>query len=56
VSDEQTHLQADSVGAVAGDRLVRPDGQSFALGLSLILDGVRHHQPRSADNRTFSGR
>jgi TetR/AcrR family tetracycline transcriptional repressor len=41
VSDEQTHLQADSAGAVAGERDVRPDGASFALGLSLILDGVR---------------
>ncbi|MBD8607009.1 TetR/AcrR family transcriptional regulator C-terminal domain-containing protein [Aeromicrobium sp. CFBP 8757] len=52
VSEEQAHLQASSVGAIGDDAPAGADAASFDLGLSLILDGVRHHQPRSADNRT----
>jgi TetR/AcrR family tetracycline transcriptional repressor len=49
VSDEQTHLQAGSAGAIDADPLDRTglDGtgvDSFDLGLSLILAGIRHHQ------------
>ncbi|MBC7633678.1 TetR/AcrR family transcriptional regulator C-terminal domain-containing protein [Aeromicrobium sp.] len=48
VSDEQTHLQANSVGAiddVVGGGTDRADKASFELGLTLILDGIRlrHH-------------
>ena len=54
VSDEQTHLQADSVGAL-GDTEIRPGAGSFDLGLSLILDGVRHRQPGQVQD-VLSGR
>lgn len=39
--DEQTHLQADSAGAIDGSTR-RPS--DFVLGLALILDGVRVQQ------------
>lgn len=42
VSDEQTHRQANSAGAIDADPLARADMTSFDLGLSLILDGIRH--------------
>ena len=48
VSEEQAHLQASSVGAIGDDAPAGADGASFELGLSLILDGVRAHQPRPA--------
>ncbi|MCW2773250.1 MAG: TetR family transcriptional regulator [Nocardioides sp.] len=38
VSDEQTHLQAGSAGAI--DDAPRP-GSDFALGLGLVMDGIR---------------
>jgi TetR/AcrR family tetracycline transcriptional repressor len=44
VSDEQTHLQAGSAGAIEDDPLTRAGSDTFDLGLSLILDGVRQHQ------------
>lgn len=47
VSDEQTHLQADSIGAIDGGVGERADGASFALGLALILDGIRLRQDSS---------
>jgi TetR/AcrR family tetracycline transcriptional repressor len=38
VGDEQTHLQAGSVGAIAdGPR----DGSDFAVGLAIVVDGIR---------------
>lgn len=43
VSDEQMHLQADSVGAL-GESGIRPGADSFDLGLTLVLDGVRHRR------------
>lgn len=46
VSDEQTHLQAGSAGAIDADPLSRAGGDSFALGLGLILAGIRQHQER----------
>ncbi len=48
-TDEQTHLQAGSAGAIAGSPR---EGSDFGLGLALILDGVRarlHAGPGSAD-------
>ena len=48
VSDEQTHRQANSAGAIDADPLVRADTASFDLGLSLILEGIRQRQPDSA--------
>ncbi len=47
VSDEQTHLQASSMGALDAP----PDAdsaESFELGLSLILDGIRLRDPAAA--------
>jgi TetR/AcrR family tetracycline transcriptional repressor len=44
VSDEQTHLQAGSAGAIEADPLDDRGAGSFDLGLSLILDGIRRHQ------------
>lgn len=41
VSDEQAHLQANSVGAVDDGPLDRVDSGTFELGLTLILDGIR---------------
>ena len=38
VSDEQTHLQAGSAGAIDDDPLPASD---FAAGLGLVLDGIR---------------
>src|SRR6478735_7874858 len=43
VSDEQTHLQAGSVGAIDGDPRESSD---FGLGLAIVMDGIRQ---RSAD-------
>lgn len=43
VSDEQTHLQAGSAGAIEGDPLPESD---FASGLAIVLDGIRR---RAAD-------
>lgn len=41
VVDEQTHLQAGSVGAIAdGPR----ESSDFALGLAIVLDGIRSHR------------
>jgi TetR/AcrR family tetracycline transcriptional repressor len=41
-TDEQTHLQAGSAGAIDdGPR----DASDFDLGLSLVLDGIRLRQP-----------
>jgi AcrR family transcriptional regulator len=45
VSDEQTHLQANSVGAIDEAPLAVRGSESFALGLALILDGVRLRLP-----------
>jgi len=40
--EEQTHLQAGSVGAIADE----PRGHSdFELGLTLVMDGIRLHHP-----------
>lgn len=47
VSDEQTHLQAGSAGAIETDPLDRRGEDTFDLGLSLILGGIRHHRPAS---------
>jgi TetR/AcrR family tetracycline transcriptional repressor len=44
VSDEQIHLQANSVGAIDADPADRSRSGSFDLGLSLILDGVRQRR------------
>ena len=41
VSDEQTHLQAGSAGAI--DDSPRP-GSDFAVGLALVMDGIRVRQ------------
>ena len=41
VSDEQTHLQAGSAGAI--DDAPRPESD-FALGLGLVMDGIRLRQ------------
>ncbi|AWB90995.1 TetR/AcrR family transcriptional regulator C-terminal domain-containing protein [Aeromicrobium chenweiae] len=49
VSDEQTHRQANTAGAIDADPLGRADTASFDLGLSLILEGIRH---RAAPVRT----
>jgi len=48
VGDEQTHLQAESAGALAptSPRLVGDSTQAYRLGVSLILDGVRARIPR----------
>ncbi|MCW2768965.1 MAG: TetR family transcriptional regulator [Aeromicrobium sp.] len=48
VSDEQTHLQANSVGAIDDAPLDRAGAGSFDLGLSLILDGIRQRQTQAA--------
>ncbi|MFI5429218.1 TetR/AcrR family transcriptional regulator C-terminal domain-containing protein [Aeromicrobium sp. UC242_57] len=44
VSDEQTQLQANSVGAIDADPLTPSGAESFDLGLGLILDGIRQRQ------------
>jgi TetR/AcrR family tetracycline transcriptional repressor len=46
VSDEQTHLQANSVGAIDAP-VDGGSSESFELGLSLILDGIRLRVPAS---------
>jgi AcrR family transcriptional regulator len=51
VSDEQTHLQANSVGAIDADPLGRAGAESFDLGLSLILEGIRQRRSESATLR-----
>ena len=38
VTDEQTHLQAGSAGAIDGEPLPESD---FVAGLGLVLDGIR---------------
>jgi AcrR family transcriptional regulator len=38
VSDEQTHLQAGSAGAIADEPRAESD---FAVGLGIVLDGIR---------------
>jgi TetR/AcrR family tetracycline transcriptional repressor len=48
VSDEQTHLQANSVGAIEADPLGRAGAESFDLGLSLILEGIRQRRGEPA--------
>lgn len=40
--EEQTHLQAGSVGAIDDGPRDRSD---FELGLSLVMDGIRLHHP-----------
>lgn len=47
VSDEQTHRQANSAGAIDDEPLDRADADSFELGLTLILDGIRLRHPAS---------
>lgn len=42
VGEEQTHLQAGSVGAI--DDAPR-DRSDFELGLTLVMDGIRLHHP-----------
>jgi TetR/AcrR family tetracycline transcriptional repressor len=39
VTDEQTHLQAGSAGAIDDDPRTESD---FAAGLGIVLDGIRH--------------
>ncbi len=46
VSDEQTHLQAGSAGAIDSAPGGRPGAESFDVGLSLITDGIRQRQSR----------
>jgi AcrR family transcriptional regulator len=48
VSDEQTHLQAGSAGAIEADPLGRSGAESFDLGLSLITEGIRQRRGESA--------
>lgn len=38
--DEQTHLQADSAGALGDEATSGDTGRDFASGLELILDGI----------------
>ncbi|MRK02574.1 TetR family transcriptional regulator [Aeromicrobium sp. S22] len=45
VTGEQAHRQANSAGAIDADPLGRADTGSFDLGLSLILEGIRHRRP-----------
>jgi TetR/AcrR family tetracycline transcriptional repressor len=52
VSDEQTHLQAGSAGAIDSDPLRRSGSDSFELGLSLILGGIDQHRGQAAVART----
>lgn len=56
-TDEQTHLQAGSAGAIDGPPRERSD---FGLGLALILDGIRARvgalQPGPASAQTASRR
>lgn len=42
VTDEQTHLQAGSAGAIEG---APREDSDFELGLALVLDGIRLRQP-----------
>jgi hypothetical protein len=45
-TDEQTHLQAGSAGAITDP----PRGSSdFALGLAIVLDGIRLRQRERQD-------
>ena len=37
VGDEQTHLQAGSVGAIPDEPR---DGSDFAVGLAIVVDGI----------------
>lgn len=47
--DEQIHLQAGSIGAIAdGPR----EGSDFALGVALVLDGIRARTGTRNDTRT----
>lgn len=59
-SDEQTHLQADSAGALADGLPAgtesRPGSDSFDLGLSLILDGIRVRRREAHAQDVLSGR
>ena len=41
-AEEQTHLQAGSAGAIEGEPR---DASDFAVGLSLVVDGIRLRQP-----------
>jgi len=52
VSDEQMHLQANSVGAIDADPGARAGTASFDLGLSLITEGIRHHTHTQASSST----
>ena len=40
VGDEQTHLQAGSAGAIPDDSGDPRDGSDFAVGLSIVVDGI----------------
>lgn len=42
VVDEQTHLQAGAAGAIDGEPRGRSD---FALGLTIVVDGIRRRVP-----------
>ena len=41
VTDEQTHLQAGSAGAIVDDPR---DASDFGVGLALVMDGIRLRQ------------
>ena len=45
VSEEQTHLQAGSAGAIDG---APREGSDFELGLAIVMDGIRLRQRASA--------
>ena len=39
--DEQTHLQAGSAGAIPDEPDDAHDGADFAVGLAIVVDGIR---------------
>lgn len=43
VTDEQTHVQASSAGAIDDDPLARTD--TFAVGVSIVVSGMAAHLP-----------
>lgn len=45
VSEEQTHLQAGSAGAIEG---APREASDFDLGLGIVVDGIRLRQPADA--------
>jgi TetR/AcrR family tetracycline transcriptional repressor len=54
VSDEQLHLQANSVGAIDSSPLRETGTASFDLGLSLITDGIRQRHQLACNGRPSS--